>query len=199
LRMLKAFCNSNQYASFLQPPRDNILYSSDERFSLDRDMVTTAKFELRRFQSEDLPTIMEINRTCLPENYNSYFFMEVHQNCPEAFLLATVRNRIIGYIMCRIEHGFSEISRFKMVKKAHLVSLAVVPEYRRLGVANALVTQATDAVTRHGAKEFYLEVRITNEPGIELYRRLDFSIVRRVSYYYHDGADAYVMCKKLNA
>jgi ribosomal-protein-alanine N-acetyltransferase len=160
-------------------------------------MVTIGKFELRRFTPEDLPAVMEINRTCLPENYNSYFFTEVYQNCPEAFLLATVGNRIIGYMMCRIENGFSEISRLRIVKKAHLVSLAVVPEFRRIGVAGALVTEATDAVTKRGAKEFYLEVRVTNDSGIELYKRLGFGIYRRISCYYHDGADAYVMCRKL--
>jgi ribosomal-protein-alanine N-acetyltransferase len=78
--------------------------------------------------------------------------MEIYHSCPEAFLLAVLSNRIIGYMMCRVEHGFSEISRLKMVKKAHLVSLAVVPEYRRIGVARALVTEAMDALTKRGAK-----------------------------------------------
>jgi ribosomal-protein-alanine N-acetyltransferase len=160
-------------------------------------MVTIGKFELRRFTPDDLPAVIEINRTCLPENYNSYFFLEVHQNCPEAFLLAASGGRVVGYMMCRIEHGFSEMSRLKMVKKAHLVSLAVVPEYRRMGVARALMSEAIDAVTKRGAKEFYLEVRVTNDPGIELYKQLGFGIYRRISYYYHDGADAYVMSKKL--
>ncbi len=160
-------------------------------------MVTIGQFEVRRFVPDDLPAVMEINRTCLPENYNSYFFLEVHQNCPEAFLLATSGSRVVGYMMCRIEHGFSEMSRLKMVKKAHLVSLAVVPEYRRMGVARALMSEAIDAVTKCGAKEFYLEVRVTNDPGIELYKKLGFGIYRRISYYYHDSADAYVMSRKL--
>lgn len=160
-------------------------------------MVTIEKFEVRRFAPEDIQAVMEINRTCLPENYNSYFFMEVYQNCPEAFLLAAVGDRIVGYMMCRVEHGFSEMSRLKMVKKAHLVSLAVLPDYRRMSVARTLVTEAANAVAKRGAKEFYLEVRVTNDPGIELYKQLGFSIYRRIQYYYHDGADAYVMCKKL--
>ncbi len=78
-----------------------------------------------------------------------------------------------------------------------MVSLAVIPEYRRIGVARALVTEAMDAVTKRGAKEFYLEVRTTNDAGIELYKQLGFETYRRVQYYYHDGADAYVMSKKL--
>lgn len=160
-------------------------------------MVTIEKFDLRRFTPDDLSAVMEINRACLPENYNSYFFMEVHQNCPEAFLVATSGGRAVGYMMCRVEHGFSEMSRLKMVKKAHLVSLAVIPEYRRMGVGRALMSEAIDAVTKRGAKEFYLEVRVANDPGIELYKTLGFSIYRRISYYYHDGADAYVMSRKL--
>ncbi|MDR0797125.1 MAG: ribosomal-protein-alanine acetyltransferase, partial [Nitrososphaerota archaeon] len=43
----------------------------------------------------------------------------------------------------------------------------------------------------------FLEVRVTNEPAISLYKKLDFEISRTINGYYSDGEDAYVMTKKL--
>jgi ribosomal-protein-alanine N-acetyltransferase len=156
-------------------------------------MLTETKFSLRQFSTRDLESVIEVNRTCLPENYASFFFMDTFQNCPSAFRVAQVGTQIVGYIMCRIEHGFSDIKRLKFVRKGHIISIAVMPEYRRAGIASELVKQALDALQEMKADECYLEVRATNETAIKLYEKLAFSLARRVSHYYADGAEALVM------
>jgi ribosomal-protein-alanine N-acetyltransferase len=50
----------------------------------------------------------------------------------------------------------------------------------------------------YGAGEGYLEVRVSNEPAIELYSRLSFQKVKRNYGYYMDGEDAWVMAVGLN-
>ena len=154
-------------------------------------------FAFRQFIPDDLSQVIEINRTCLPENYNSMFFLDIHRNCPDAFVVAEVDGKVVGYIMCRLEHGLSETRRFSLVKKGHIVSVAVLPEYRRAGIGKALVTEALRALSKHNAEECFLEVRMTNEPAINLYKKLGFGIARKVSHYYFDGADAYVMTFRL--
>lgn len=154
-------------------------------------------FAFRQFIPDDLSQVIEINRTCLPENYNSTFFLDIHRNCPDAFVVAEVDGKVVGYIMCRLEHGLSETRRFSLVKKGHIVSVAVLPEYRRAGIGKALVTEALRALSKHNAEECFLEVRMTNEPAINLYKKLGFGIARKVSHYYFDGADAYVMTFRL--
>lgn len=99
--------------------------------------------------------------------------------------------------MCRLEHGLSETRRFNLVKKGHIVSVAVLPEYRRTGIGNALAAEALKALLKHKAGECFLEVRVTNEPAINLYKKLGFSITRKASHYYFDGADAYVMSLRI--
>jgi len=47
------------------------------------------------------------------------------------------------------------------------------------------------------AKQIYLEVRVTNEAGVNLYKKLGLEVVRTIPGYYSDGEDAYVMSKKL--
>jgi len=155
------------------------------------------RFALRQFVPDDILQVIEINRICLPENYNSTFFLDIHRNLPDAFIVAEVNGKVVGYIMCRLEHGLSETRRFNLIKKGHIVSVAVLPEHRRAGIGNALVTEELKALSKNKAAECFLEVRVTNEPAINLYKKLGFNIARKVSHYYFDGADAYVMSSRI--
>ncbi|MDH7563460.1 MAG: ribosomal protein S18-alanine N-acetyltransferase [Candidatus Bathyarchaeota archaeon] len=155
-------------------------------------------FRLRGFQIEDLRRVTEINRECLPENYTDFFFIDLFRRFPEAFIVAEEDGKIIGYIMCRVEVGLSNFGLGGLVRKGHIVSVAVVPEHRRKGVAEAIVEKATENMkTRYGAKQCYLEVRVTNEPAISLYKKLGFEVIRTINGYYADGEDAYLMSKRL--
>jgi ribosomal-protein-alanine N-acetyltransferase len=42
-----------------------------------------------------------------------------------------------------------------------------------------------------------LEVRVTNDVGIALYKKLGFEVSKTINGYYSDGENAYVMTKKL--
>ena len=156
-------------------------------------MELTTEVILRRFSNADLDDVMTINRTYLPENYGAYFFLDIHKNCPNAFLVAETSGRIVGYIMCRLESGFSEFGRMRPARKGHIVSVAVVPDYRRMGVGSALMTSSISALSDYGYSEAFVEVRVTNEPAISLYSKLGFKIVKRAPRYYYNGEDAYVM------
>jgi len=160
-------------------------------------MLDEKKFSIRRFSPQDIDAVTEINKLCLPENYSASFFLDIHKSFPEAFLMAEASGKTVGYIMCRIDHGFSDFRKFKLTKKGHIVSVAVIPEYRRLGVGTSLVVNAMKAVSNSEADECFLEVRVTNQNAINLYRKLGFNIARRASNYYFDGEDAYVMSRML--
>ena len=123
--------------------------------------------------------------------------MEVYKSCPEAFIVAEINREVVGYIMCRLEFGFSDVRRFRMVRKGHVVSVAVMPAYRRQGIGRELVVMSLKALELHGAEECFLEVRVANEEAVSLYKEMNFDTVRVVSHYYHDGADAYLMSTKL--
>ncbi|MEM2896903.1 MAG: N-acetyltransferase [Candidatus Bathyarchaeia archaeon] len=160
-------------------------------------VLTQYDYTLRKFNPEDLEAIIHINRTCLPENYGPNFFLEIYRNCPEGFLVAELERKIVGYIMCRLEFGFSEFKRLKLVRKGHIVSIAVLPEFRRKKIATELIDKVLKFLSEKKIDECFLEVRIANEPAIKLYRKLGFDVVRTVPMYYFDGTDAYVMARDL--
>jgi ribosomal-protein-alanine N-acetyltransferase len=123
--------------------------------------------------------------------------MELHKRYPATFIVADQENDIVGYIMCRIETGFSNFGLLGIGKKGHVVSVAVLPEYQQKGIGSALTQKAIKNMRVYKAKECYLEVRVTNNPAITIYKKLGLQIVRTSSGYYADGESAYVMAKKL--
>ena len=154
-------------------------------------------FKLRKFVPDDLQSVMEINRVCLPENYTDFFFMDLHQSFPETFIVAEENNQVVGYIMCRIEVGLSNFGFGGLIRKGHVVSIAVMPEYRRKGIAYALISRAFEGMQFYKAKQCFLEVRVTNDIAMSLYKKLGFEITKTMKGYYSDGEDAYVMTKRL--
>lgn len=152
---------------------------------------------VRRASHEDLIPVMEINLKTLPEHYTDYFYQSLLAEMPEAFLVAESGGRCVGYIMCKTEFGFSNFKKLGFVKKGHMVSVAVLPEARGRGIGRALVEEAVAGARIRSCDEFYLEVRCSNEGAIGLYHSLGFASRQRLSAYYRDGEDAYLMSLEL--
>ena len=151
-------------------------------------------FTLRTFRGEDLNKVMAINFECLPENYSSSFYRELFSRFPETFIVAEVDGEIQGYIMCRVERGFSKLRNLSPARLLHVVSVAVREPYRRRGIAKALMLEAMRrGPVTYEVTECYLEVRVGNEPAVKLYEELSFTKTKRNYGYYLDGEDAWVM------
>jgi ribosomal-protein-alanine N-acetyltransferase len=161
-------------------------------------MVQTV-FSLRRFRPDDLEKVMHINQVCLPENYSTYFFMELYEKYPETFIVAEVVGEMVGYIMCRIETGLPDFGLLGITKRGHVISIAVLPEYQRKGIGEALMREAMVAMWQYKAKDCYLEVRVSNSQAVSMYNKLNFETSRTVRGYYADGEDAAIMTRKLAA
>jgi len=145
----------------------------------------------------DLRSVVHINMVCLPENYTDFFFVDLHQRFPETFIVAEDNGEVVGYIMCRMELGLSNFGFKGLVKKGHIVSVAVLPQYRRKGIGEALVSKAMEGMRLYNAKQCFLEVRVTNTQAISLYKKLGFQVTRTIHGYYADGEDAYLMSREL--
>jgi len=159
-------------------------------------MVQTT-FTLRRFQPDDLRRVMHINQVCLPENYATYFFIDLYERFPATFIVAEENGEVIGYVMCRIETGLPDFGLLGISKKGHVISIAVLPEHQREGIGTALMKAAMSGMRFYKAKECCLEVRVSNAPAVNLYKKLGFEASRIFNGYYADGEDAYVMSLKL--
>jgi ribosomal-protein-alanine N-acetyltransferase len=129
----------------------------------------------------------------LPEHYSDYFFQSLLRELPEAFIVAEFDDKVIGYIMCKIEFGFSNFRKLGFVKKGHVVSVAVLDQHRGKGVGKALMLEGINGVASRKSDEIYLEVRVSNTQAIRMYQNLGFQVKSRLRSYYRDGEDAYLM------
>lgn len=162
--------------------------------------MSSQSFTVRTFKTDDIERVMHINSKCLPENYSSYFYRDLYTKYPETFLVAEMDGEIQGYVMCRIERGWSKKGKLSPAKLCHIVSVAVMEGYRRRGIGRELIVQAMGRGRRiYNCNEGYLEVRISNDAAINLYDGLGFSKVKRNYGYYLDGEDAWVMASTLDA
>jgi [ribosomal protein S18]-alanine N-acetyltransferase len=150
-------------------------------------------YTIRRCEDRDLDSVVNINMVTLPEHYSDYFFQSLLRELPEAFIVAEIDDNVIGYIMCKIEFGFSNFRKLGFVKKGHVVSVAVLDQHRGKGVGKALMLESINGVVSRKSDEIYLEVRISNTQAIRMYQNLGFQIKSRLRSYYRDGEDAYLM------
>ena len=150
-----------------------------------------------RCEQGNLRPVIEINLNSLPEHYTEYFFESILKELPEAFLVAEFNKKIIGYVMCKIEFGFSNFRKLGFVKKGHVVSIAILEEHRGKKVGSILMEEAMNGLVSRRTEEVYLEVRVSNSAAIKMYERLNFKVKSRLKSYYRDGEDAYLMALEL--
>ena len=153
---------------------------------------------IRRCDPTDIIPVIEINLKTLPEHYSDYFYESLLDELPEAFLVAEISGKLIGYIMCKMEYGFSNFRKLGFVKKGHVVSVAVIDEHRGKGIGSELVNESLKGVKMRQCGEMYLEVRCSNNDAVRLYEKLGFSMNQRLKTYYRDGEDAYLMAINLS-
>jgi ribosomal-protein-alanine N-acetyltransferase len=136
---------------------------------------------LRRLGYGDLPSVISIERRSFPTPWSlAMFVLELSK--PSGICLAAEDSEgLVGYLVC---------ARYDDVW--HLMNVAVHPERRRRGVATDLIERLFEEAG--AGSRFTLEVRVSNAPAIEMYRRFGFRSAGRRRRYYHDnGEDALIM------
>lgn len=82
--------------------------------------------------------------------------------------------------------------------EAEILTLAVLPDHRRHGLARGLLAEAASVAAAHGAVALFLEVALRNIPARGLYDAAGFTLVGQRRRYYADGDDAHVMRRQLS-
>lgn len=124
---------------------------------------------------DDISQIAALEKMCFSMPWSERLFINELENNNSYFLTIKIRNELIGYA------GF-----WLIVDEAHIVNLAVHPEFRRQGMGGMLLKNILDMAKQKGALKATLEVRETNTPANLLYERLGFVCVALRKGYYAD-------------
>lgn len=82
-------------------------------------------------------------------------------------------------------------------EESDVMNVAVHPDFRRRGIAEALVNALVEELKAIGSHCLTLEVRASNAPAIALYEKMGFSeIGRRKNYYRNPREDALILRKE---
>lgn len=147
---------------------------------------------VRRAQPRDLVDMQQCNLMCLPENYQmKYYFYHV-LTWPQLLHVAEDRGKIVGYVLAKMEEE-------AVIPHGHITSLAILRQYRKLGLATKLMEAAHQAMKDVFRAEYVsLHVRVGNKGALHLYKdTLGYQVFDVEAKYYADGEDAYDMRKPL--
>ena len=131
-----------------------------------------------------LPQVAALENICFPADpWSEALFREALDNPSAAILLAQGEG---GALL-----GYAVLST--VLDEGNLDNIAVAPDCRRRGVADALLSALT-AFGRARLACLMLEVRASNGPAIALYEKHGFQAVgRRKNYYTAPREDAVLM------
>ena len=84
-----------------------------------------------------------------------------------------------------------------MMDETDMMNIAVHPDFRRQGVARALILALIGELKKRGSRCLTLEVRASNDPARTLYESLGFAHVgTRRNYYQNPKEDALILRKE---
>lgn len=151
--------------------------------------VLLSDLQLRPLIEEDLPSVLDIERQGYSHPWTEAVFLDCFKDSYRLWA-ASHGDQLAGYAVVAYMAG-----------EAHLLNLCVHPLARGQGVGGYLLKHLLATAAHEGMSQLLLEVRASNRPAIDLYRREGFrEIGQRPGYYpAPDGReDALVMVRTLS-
>ncbi len=143
---------------------------------------------IEKMKSEYIDDVFEIDRLSVPIPWSKKSIEEEMNNMLAKFIVAKEDNKVVGFAMC-----------WFIMDECHIGNLAIHPDYRNKGIASSLLDDLLKDCKEHGTTYLLLEVRASNVPAQNLYKKLGFEeVVTRKKYYKNpDGTyeDAIIMGK----
>lgn len=150
--------------------------------------------KFRLLKADELQQIAEIERKSFIDPYPLDFLELLFRLSPDLFIVAVEKSKthleIFGYTVAQVyELGQAQVG--------HILSIAIKNEKRRKGYGSQLVQDLIQRLKMRKCRDVILEVRVSNEAAIAMYRKLGFHDMDIIQGYYADGEDALVMVRNL--
>ena len=136
--------------------------------------------------ADHVRAVAALEKLCFSAPWSENSVASELDNPLSLWLVALNGDAVVGYVGSQA-----------VLDEADVMNIAVLPEYRRLGIAERLVTALCDRLADNGVRSLTLEVRASNDPAKALYAKLGFTQVgRRPNYYSNPKEDALILRKE---
>lgn len=148
-------------------------------------------YHVNTLTDADLNEVLRVNLRCFKdgENYTrhtfSYLLTQPNALC---YKVLTAEEQIAGFLCVLVGNDGT----------GHITTIGIAPEHRRRGLAERLLAHLDQALAARSIASVVLEVRVSNTVAQSLYKTCGFSILQRLSSYYTDGEDGFLMVKAIN-
>ena len=142
---------------------------------------------IEKMNATHVPQIAELEKLCFSDPWSEKS-IETELSCRlSVWLVALEGEQVVGYVGSQT-----------VIDESDMMNIAVHPDFRRRGIAEALVAELEAALRQRGSRALTLEVRDSNAPAIALYEKLGFAQVGlRKNYYRNPKEDARILRKEL--
>ncbi|HEX6100221.1 MAG TPA: ribosomal protein S18-alanine N-acetyltransferase [Thermoanaerobaculia bacterium] len=134
----------------------------------------------------DVDAIHRLEEGSFPAPWRREFFLSELRADGRFNIVAKLDGLLVGYLFA-----------MWIFDEMHVNKIAVDPNVRRRGIADALMARCFEFAREHGVESISLEVRQSNEGAQAFYRHLEFEAAYLRPRYYPDGEAAVVMMRRL--
>lgn len=145
------------------------------------------RYKLVPMTRDNVGQIADIEQECFSHPWSRRMLEEELDNLSASFIAAQAENgTILGYAGLTV-----------VLDEGYINNIAVREEYRKQGIASALLDVFVRFAQAHQLAFLTLEVRASNAPAIALYRKHGFQEAgRRKNYYQQPREDAIIMTRE---
>ena len=137
-------------------------------------------------ESAHVSQVAQLEKLCFSAPWSENSISSELTNPLSCWLVALDGDRVAGYVGSQT-----------VLDESDMMNIAVDPQYRRQGIAQALVEELVKCLARKGSRCLTLEVRASNAGAIALYRKLGFvQVGLRKNYYRNPIEDAMILRKE---
>lgn len=139
---------------------------------------------IREMRLSDLSGVLEVERDSFALPWSEQSFRdEIEKNPLSTYLVAVKGDAVLGYV-----------GAWKILDEGHITNIAVKKSHRGRGIGELLLSNLIDEFAKESIASITLEVRVSNVPAQNLYKKLGFlSAGTRPNYYEDNREDALIM------
>ena len=143
---------------------------------------------IRKMKEEDLSMIEEMEQILFSSPWRlEDFLYEINENAFSHNYVVEDNNEIVGYVGLWI-----------MYEQSQITTIGVHPKHQRKGIGQMMMEKMIEESLNNHCVTMSLEVRVSNDKAIALYKKYGFETVAlRKNYYEDNHEDAYLMIKQM--